>query len=64
MQKLHIYGIEKNALYRTFVDVGHYTCASLVDYTFFKNDDSHALQVFDPKSKEAMEQVAVIAQKL
>ena len=61
MQKLHIYGIEKNALYRTFV---HYTCASLVDNTFFKNDDSHALQVFDPKSKKAMEQVALIAQKL
>ena len=64
MQKLHIYGIKKTALYRTFVDGGHYTCASLVDNTFFKNDDSEALVVLDPKSKEAMEQVAVIAQKL
>ena len=61
MQKLHIYGIEKNALYRTFVDVGHYTCASLVDNIFFKNDDSHELIVFDHKSKEAMQQVALIA---
>ena len=64
MQKWHIYSIEKNALYRDYVDGGHYTCASLVDNTFFKNDDSEALVVLDPKSKEAMEQVAVIAQKL
>ena len=38
---------------------------SLVDKIFFKiNDDSHELIVFDHKSKEAMQQVAVIAQKL
>ena len=37
---------------------------SLVDKIFFENYDSHELIVFDHKSKEAMQQVAVIAQKL
>ena len=47
---------------RKFFDNVKYT--SLVDKIFFKNDDSHELIVFDHESKEAMQQVAVIAQKL
>ena len=51
--------------FRDYVDGGLYACAaSLVDNIFFKNDDSHELILFDHKSKEAMQQVAVIAQKL